>query len=103
MKRRDGSSRRALSGNRNSTRWRGISGAIPIDRKEDFIMNDAAVVVRRVFRASRERLFRAWSDPSELIEWFSPEGYRNPSVDADVKPGGCFRIAMQKLPDEEPF
>jgi uncharacterized protein YndB with AHSA1/START domain len=66
-------------------------------------MNDAAVVVRRVFQASRERLFRAWSDPNELIKWFSPEGYRNPSVDADVKPGGCFRIAMQKLPDEVPF
>lgn len=66
-------------------------------------MNDAAVVVRRVFHASRERLFRAWSDPNELIQWFSPDGYRNPSVDADVKPGGRFRIAMQKLPDGEPF
>lgn len=67
------------------------------------IMNDAAVVVRRTFPASRERLFRAWSDPRELIEWFSPEGYRNPSVDADVRPGGAFRVAMQKLPDGEPF
>ena len=66
-------------------------------------MNDAAVVVRKVFPASRERLFRAWSDPQELIEWFSPEGFRNPSVEADVHSGGTFRIAMQKLPDGEPF
>lgn len=66
-------------------------------------MNDAAVVVRRVFPTSRERLFRAWTDPRELIEWFSPEGYRNPSADAEVRPGGAFRIAMQKLPDGEPF
>ncbi|MEO8035388.1 MAG: SRPBCC domain-containing protein [Acidobacteriota bacterium] len=29
--------------------------------------------------------------------------YRNPSADADVRPGGRFRIAMQKLPDGEPF
>jgi uncharacterized protein YndB with AHSA1/START domain len=66
-------------------------------------VNDAAVVVRRTFPASRERLFRAWSDPHELVQWFSPEGFRNPSVDADVRPGGCFRIAMQKLPDTEPI
>src|SRR4051795_9250437 len=75
----------------------------PLIRRKTVRMNDAAVVVRRVFHASRERLFRAWSEPNELIQWFSPEGYRNPSVDADVKPGGCFRIAMQKLPDEQPF
>src|SRR5437868_6801948 len=67
------------------------------------VMNDAAVVVRRMFRASRERLFRAWSDPRELIEWFSPEGFRNPSAEAEVREGGSFRIAMQKLPDGEPF
>ncbi len=66
-------------------------------------MNDASVVVRKMFSVSRERLFRAWSDPRELIEWFSPQGYRNPSVDAEVRPGGRFRIAMQKLPDGEPF
>ena len=66
-------------------------------------MNDAAIVIRRTFAASRERLFRAWSDPRELVEWFSPEGYRNPSAEAVVRPGGSFRIAMQKLPDGDPF
>jgi len=66
-------------------------------------LNEAAVVVRRIFPASRERLFRAWSDPRELAQWFSPEGYRNPSAEADVRPGGTFRIAMQKLPDGPPL
>jgi uncharacterized protein YndB with AHSA1/START domain len=65
-------------------------------------LNDA-VIVRQTFPVSRERLFRAWSRPEELLEWFSPEGYRNPAADADVRPGGRFRIAMQKLPDGEPF
>ena len=58
-------------------------------------MNDAAVVIRRLFSASRERLFRAWSDPLELILWFSPAGYGNPSVDAEVRPGGNFRYLRQ--------
>jgi uncharacterized protein YndB with AHSA1/START domain len=42
-------------------------------------LNDAAFVVRRIFPESREHLFRAWSDPAELAEWFSPQGYCNPS------------------------
>ncbi len=66
-------------------------------------MSEAVVVVRRTFRATRERIFRAWSDPRELVEWFSPQGFCNPTVDADVRPGGTFRIAMKKLPDGEPF
>ncbi|HEX3070323.1 MAG TPA: SRPBCC domain-containing protein [Thermoanaerobaculia bacterium] len=66
-------------------------------------MNDAAVVVRRTFRASKERLFRAWSDPQELMQWFSPDGFENPSVEAEARPGGRFRIAMRKLPDGNPF
>lgn len=65
-------------------------------------LNDA-VIVRQTFPVTRERLFRAWSRPEELVEWFSPEGYENPSADADVRPGGRFRIAMRKLPDGEPF
>lgn len=65
-------------------------------------MNDA-VIVRQTFPVSRERLFRAWSRPEELTQWFSPEGYRAPEADVDVRPGGRFRIAMQKLPDGEPF
>ena len=66
-------------------------------------MNDAAVIVRRVFPASRERLFKAWSDPKELVQWFSRDGWHNPSAEADVRPGGKFRIAMQQLPDGVPI
>jgi uncharacterized protein YndB with AHSA1/START domain len=65
-------------------------------------LNDA-VIVRQTFPVSRERLFRAWSEPKELMDWFSPDGYDNPSVEADVRPGGRFRIAMRKLPGGEPF
>jgi uncharacterized protein YndB with AHSA1/START domain len=65
-------------------------------------LNDA-VIIRRTFRASRERVFRAWTNPAELVTWFSPEGFANPSADADARPGGRFRIAMQKLPDGAPF
>jgi uncharacterized protein YndB with AHSA1/START domain len=66
-------------------------------------LNDAAVVIRRVFPASRERLFRAWTDPVELMGWFSPAGYRNASAETEVRVGGRYRISMQKLPDGVPF
>jgi len=66
-------------------------------------LNDAAVIVRRTFPVRRERLFRAFTDPGELVRWFSPDGYGNPSADVDLRPGGRYRIAMQEEPGGEPF
>ena len=60
-------------------------------------MNDAAVIVRRVFPASRERLFKAWSDPKELVQWFSRDGWHNPSAEADVRPGHACGVSFDNL------
>jgi uncharacterized protein YndB with AHSA1/START domain len=34
--------------------------------------NDAQVRIIRVVDAPRERVFRAWTDPDDVAEWFSP-------------------------------
>jgi uncharacterized protein YndB with AHSA1/START domain len=53
------------------------------------------LVVRQTFAVDPERAFRAWSDPRELRRWFSPVGFTTPHVEADVRPGGRYRIGMQ--------
>jgi uncharacterized protein YndB with AHSA1/START domain len=53
------------------------------------------LIVRQVFAADRERVFRAWSEPGEMRKWFSPVGFTTPLVEADVRPGGRYRIGMQ--------
>ena len=53
----------------------------------------AALVVRRFIRATPERLFDAWTDPEELVQWWGPEGVTCQSAELDARPGGAYRIA----------
>ncbi len=55
----------------------------------------------RRFAAPREKVFRAWTDPQELVRWWSPNGFTSPSAESDLRPGGRYRIAM--LPDSGPL
>jgi uncharacterized protein YndB with AHSA1/START domain len=52
--------------------------------------------IRRTFAAPRERVFRAWTDPKTLKEWFGPPGYKTTSADVDLRVGGKFRLTLQK-------
>jgi uncharacterized protein YndB with AHSA1/START domain len=58
----------------------------------------AALIVRRVIRASPERLFDAWTDPLRLVQWWGPEGVTCTQAAVDARPGGAYRIA-NRLPD----
>ncbi len=57
----------------------------------------------RTFRAPREKVFRAWTDPEGLKQWWGPLGYECPEATVDLRPGGKYRLAMRKLPDGEVF
>ena len=57
--------------------------------------------LRRVFKAEREKVFRAWTDPEELKKWWGPEGYATPSAEVDLRVGGKYRLGMRKLPHGE--
>ena len=52
------------------------------------------VVVTRVINAPCEMVFRAWTDPQQMVQWWSPENIECRSVDADLKIGGAYRIHM---------
>jgi uncharacterized protein YndB with AHSA1/START domain len=54
--------------------------------------------MRKVIPASPERVFRAWTDPDELKQWWGPKGVRCTSAEIDLEVGGKYRIANE-LPD----
>ena len=66
------------------------------------IAPERTVVVTRVFDAPREMVFRAWTDPKQVREWFPPKDFTAPVCELDPRPGGIFRIVM-KGPEGEPF
>jgi uncharacterized protein YndB with AHSA1/START domain len=52
--------------------------------------------ITRVFDASRDRVWKAWTDPEEVKEWSAPQGFTMPVSEGDLRPGGAWRACMQK-------
>jgi uncharacterized protein YndB with AHSA1/START domain len=55
----------------------------------------AALHLERTFTAPREEVFRAWTDPQAMTQWFGSRFMRKPDAEADVRVGGRYRITMK--------
>lgn len=56
--------------------------------------SDREVVFSRVFAASRELLWKAWSEPRHLHRWFGPAGFTTTTHEFAFVPGGVWRFVM---------
>lgn len=54
-----------------------------------------AITVTRTFDAPRALVFKAWTEPEQLRQWWGPHGYTTPAVTVDLRPGGLFRYCMR--------
>lgn len=52
-------------------------------------------VFTRTLDAPRTLVFKAWTDPRHMAQWWGPAGFTNPVCELDVRPGGAIRIDMQ--------
>lgn len=59
-------------------------------------MAEAGIDITRVFDASRERVWREWTEPEAFADWFGGPTGRVPldTVSMDVRPGGAWRMTM---------
>jgi uncharacterized protein YndB with AHSA1/START domain len=59
-------------------------------------MDDSTVLITRVFDASREQVFRAWTDPAEVAAWYGPEQFEAPQerIRIDLRVGGRWELTM---------
>jgi uncharacterized protein YndB with AHSA1/START domain len=60
--------------------------------------SERTVVITRVFDAPRELVFKAWTEATQLAQWWGPKGFTNPVCDVDARVGGTLRIVM-RAPD----
>ena len=56
------------------------------------------MVVTRVFDAPRELVWKAWTDPKYVMQWWGPKGCTAPVCKMDFRVGGKFLICM-RTPD----
>jgi uncharacterized protein YndB with AHSA1/START domain len=52
------------------------------------------ITIRRVFDAPRELVWKAWTEPDQLAQWWGPRGSRTPleRITMDPRPGGTFKV-----------
>lgn len=53
------------------------------------------LTIVRIFDAPRALVFRAWTDPKMMMQWWAPKHFTNPVCEADVRVGGTLRIVMR--------
>ena len=53
------------------------------------------IVLSRTFAAPRELVFRAWTEPAHLAQWWGPRGFSNPVCECDARPGGKIHVVMR--------
>lgn len=56
------------------------------------------LVVRRMIRATPERLFAAWTRPDQLVRWWGPADVECSGAEVDLRVGGRYRIG-NRFPD----
>ena len=55
---------------------------------------DREITAVRVFDAPRDLVWKAWTDPNHVAQWWGPMGFTNTIHEMDVRPGGVWRLIM---------
>src|SRR5437588_8487193 len=56
---------------------------------------DRELTLTRVLDAPRELVFRMWTDPRHVAQWWGPQGFTTISLEMDPRPGGAYRGSMR--------
>jgi uncharacterized protein YndB with AHSA1/START domain len=65
-------------------------------------LNEREVIITRIIDAPRSLVFKAWTDPVLLAQWWGPSCFTNPVCEVDLRLGGAFRIVM-RAPDSTEY
>ena len=59
------------------------------------------LILTRLLDAPAEALFRCWTTPELMKQWFAPKPYTTPVVETDVRPGGASTVVMKSPEGQE--
>ena len=69
---------------------------------KEILGEQASLSLKRFYPVAPEKVWRAWTDPQALGQWFRPNAsFAIPVAQADVRVGGRFRILMTDAKGEE--
>lgn len=56
--------------------------------------SEREIVITRIFNAPRELVFKVWTDPKHVAQWWGPKGFTTKVTELDLRPGGRWRYVM---------
>ncbi|MCX6952678.1 MAG: SRPBCC family protein [Verrucomicrobia bacterium] len=57
--------------------------------------NDRELVLTRIINVPREKLYRCWTEPALITQWFTPPPFKTIRAQMEVRAGGSSLIVMQ--------
>jgi uncharacterized protein YndB with AHSA1/START domain len=58
-------------------------------------MSQYELILTRLMDAPADKLFRCWTTPELMKQWFAPKPYTTPVAELDLRPGGASNIMMR--------
>lgn len=56
---------------------------------------DNEFILSRMLDAPAEQVFKVWTEPKHLSQWWGPRNFTNPVCEIDLRVGGSHRIVMR--------
>ncbi|HJV92401.1 MAG TPA: SRPBCC family protein [Azonexus sp.] len=63
--------------------------------------SDRELVLTRIIDAPPEKLFRAWTEPALMVQWFTPHPWTTVHAETDLRPGGSSLVVMRSPEGQE--
>jgi uncharacterized protein YndB with AHSA1/START domain len=57
--------------------------------------NERDLSVTRTFDAPLELVWKAWTDPEQVMRWWGPTGFTSPTCEMDFREGGTTLVCMR--------
>jgi uncharacterized protein YndB with AHSA1/START domain len=68
---------------------------------EAITSSDRELVLSRVLPATRDQIYKAWSTPALIRQWWCPRPWSTPHCEIDLATGGVFKTTMRGPDGEE--
>ncbi|MGB9929088.1 MAG: SRPBCC family protein [Methanosarcina sp.] len=62
---------------------------------------DQELVITRVFDAPRNLVWKVWTEPEHVMEWWGPKGFTAPVIKTDFRVGGKSLLCMRSPEGED--
>jgi uncharacterized protein YndB with AHSA1/START domain len=63
------------------------------DKSESML--DREFIITHIFDAPRDLVWKAWTDPKQIAQWWGPRGFTNPVCEWNARPGNAIYVVMR--------